>query len=966
MRFSLVSQRLRRQLRITGLVAASYFAASVAMAQQKIEFDIPAQRADVALTEFAKQANTTLLFPYELAEKVQANGLSGTFTLQEGLIHLLKGTELAVQIDATGMLTVKPIVELRQPPPRPPKTRINDDIGFSIERIAIVGTRSAPRSVVESPVPLDIIAGDTLQAQGSSDVLSMLAGVVPSLNVNDQPINDAASLVRPANLRGMAADHTLVLLNGKRRHRSSVITFLGGGLSDGAQGPDISVLPAGAMRQVEVLRDGAAAQYGSDAIAGVINFVLDDRREGGYLSAKTGEYYEGDGELVHLQGNLGTSLGSGFFNITAEYQQRNGTSRSVQRADAQALIDAGNTFVSSPSQVWGALDVNSDAKLAFNAAVPLTEKVDVYWFGTAARREIEGGFYYRHPHTRLGIFADPNSDTAKLLVADKDGLGQGITCPDIFITDNNVLDDPAYLQIADNSTSLGQNCFAFNEWFPGGFTPRFGGVIKDGSAFAGIRGELNDDWLFDLSASVGYSNVSYRLHNTINPSLGEATPTSFTPGAVSQLERTINLDFSRFFDSWTSKPISFATGMEWRRERYSQQAGDEASWIEGPFANNAEVATSPGFGIGSNGFPGYQPVTAGDWSRHNWALYADVEMYLSEDLQLATALRSEHFSDFGSTLDGKVNLRYQLNDIVSFRSSLSSGFKAPTVGQSNVINITTAYASTGLEDQATLPPTHPISQMLGAEPLTPEESINSSIGLVAFWDEDFYLTVDYFNIRLYDRISTTSAIPLTADDVEQLIAQGNPEADNYRAIKYFANDFDTATQGVDIVLNYRFDLADVTNALTTSFNWTDTRVKRLSAFPQTQPDGEVLLVPSLTPQRVRMLEDNLPAVRITTTLKQHWQAWSMLWRLKYYGAFYEDHVDAAAGMDIDGSSMITLDAELSWHYSENLTLALGASNLFNTTPQINPYAEVVGALYPPTSPSGMNGGFWYLQSRYDF
>lgn len=966
MRFSFCHQRLQRMLRVTGMVVTGFLIAPLAVAQQKIEFDIPAQRADVALTEFAKQANTTLLFPYELAEKVQANGLSGNFTLQEGLLHLLKGTELAVQIDATGMLTVKPVVELRQPPPRPPKTRINDDIGFSIERIAIVGTRNAPRSVVESPVPLDIIAGDALQAQGSSDVLSMLAGVVPSLNVNDQPINDAASLVRPANLRGMAADHTLVLLNGKRRHRSSVITFLGGGLSDGAQGPDISVLPAGAMRQVEVLRDGAAAQYGSDAIAGVINFVLNDRREGGYLSAKTGQYYEGDGELLHLQGNLGTPLGKGFLNVTAEYQQHNGTSRSVQRADAQALIDGGNNFVPEPSQVWGALDVNSDAKVAFNAAVPVTDKAEIYWFGTAARKEIEGGFYYRHPHTRLGIFSDPNSENEKLLIADKDGPGQGISCPDVFITDNNVLDDPAYLQIADNTTAVGQNCFAFNEWFPGGFTPRFGGVIKDASAFAGVRGELNKDWLFDLSASLGYSKVSYRLNNTVNPSLGDASPSSFSPGAVSQFERTINLDISRFFEGWTSKPISFATGVEWRRERYGQQAGDEASWLEGPFANNAEQDDPAGFSIGSNGFPGYQPVSAGYWSRHNWALYADVEMFLTEDLQLATALRGEHFSDFGSTLDGKINLRYQLNDVLSFRSSLSTGFKAPTVGQSNVINITTAYASTGLEDQATLPPTHPISQALGAEPLTPEESVNTSIGLVAFWDEDLYLTVDYFNIRLNDRISTTSAIPLTEEDMTLLIEQGNTEADNYRAIKYFANDFDTETQGIDVVVNYRFDIGEVTNALTTSFNWTDTRVKRLSAFPQTQPDGEVLLVPSLTPQRVRMLEDNLPAVRVTSTLKQHWQAWSMLWRLKYYGSFYEDHVDAAAGMDIDGSSMITLDAELSWHYSENLTVAVGASNLFNTTPQINPYADVVGALYPPTSPSGINGGFWYLQSRYDF
>ena len=964
MRKTLLRLSLIRVLTAASFCAASYTAP--VFAQQKIDFDIPPQSADAALTEFAKQANTTLLFPYELAEKVRANGLTGSFTLQEGLLQLLRGTALAVQIDATGMLTVKAVNELKTPPPSPPRPRVNDDIGFSIERIAIVGTRSAPRSVVESPVPLDIIAGDALQAQGSTDVLTMLAGVVPSLNVNDQPINDAASLVRPANLRGMAADHTLVLLNGKRRHRSAVITFLGGGLSDGAQGPDISVLPAGAMRQVEVLRDGAAAQYGSDAIAGVINFVLDNRREGGYIAGKTGQYYEGDGESVQLQANTGLALGDGFFNITAEYQQQNATSRSVQRSDALALTEAGNPYVNDPSQIWGALDVGSDMKLAFNAGVPLDDHTELYFFGTAARRAVDGGFYYRHPHTRLGVFSDPESSENKLLVADKDGIGQGIACPDIFITGANVLDDPAYQLIADNTTPTGANCFAFNEWFPGGFTPRFGGVIKDGSLFAGIRGELNRHWLFDLSGSVGYSNVRFRLENTVNPSLGDASPLSFSPGAVSQVERTVNLDFSRFYDGWTSKPASVAVGFEWRRETYGQIAGDEASWVEGPFANDASRNDSAGFSVGSNGFPGYQPMSAGHWSRHNWAMYADLELHLTEDLQVATALRGEHFSDFGSTLDGKINLRYVLNDVISFRSSLSTGFKAPTVGQSNVINITTAYASSGLEDQATLPPTHPISVQLGAEPLTPEESVNGSVGFVAFWDEDFYLTLDYFNIRLQDRISTTSAIPLTDSDIDLLLSQGNREADNFNAIKFFANDFDTETQGIDVVVNYRFDVAGITHALTTSMNWTDTKVKRLSAFPQRNRDGEVVLVPSLTPQRVRMLEDNLPAVRVTSTLKQHWQAWSLLWRLKYYGSFYEDHVDAAADMDINSGSMITLDTELSWHYSENLTFALGASNLFNTYPDRNPYSEVVGALYPPTAPSGINGGFYYLQSRYDF
>lgn len=950
-----------------GLLLLTTSLSGHSLAQQTFEFDINPQQADEALTEFAKQANTTLLFPIELAEQIKANGLTGTFTLQEGLQLLLQGTPLAVQIDATGMLVVKSVTEKPQPlTTRGPVPRINDNIGFSIERIAVVGTRSTPRSVVKSPVPIDIISTNTLQSQGATDVLSMLSATVPSLNVNDQPINDAASLVRPANLRGMAADHTLILVNGKRRHRSAVITFLGGGLSDGAQGPDISVLPAAGMKQVEVLRDGAAAQYGSDAIAGVINFALDDDPESGYVAIKTGQHLEGDGEVLQLQAHKGFGLSDGFLNFTTEYRQQNDTHRSVQRDDAQTLIDAGNAYVVSPTQNWGALEVDSEWKFAFNGEKALTDNLAFYSFGTAARREVSGGFYYRHPQLRLGVFLDPNSPTSELLVADLDGTGQGVSCPRVPIVDNNVLDDPAFLLITDQNTDVGRNCFVFNEWFPGGFTPQFGGIIKDGALFAGVRGALNDDWLFDFSGSVGYSNVRFNLEDTVNPSLGPASPTRFSPGAVSQVERTINLDFSRFFSGWTSKPISIALGTEWRRETYSQTQGDEASWVTGPFAQVKGENSAPGFSVGSNGFPGYQPVSQGHWSRQNWAIYGDLEFYLTEDWQWAVALRGEHFSDFGSTLDGKVNLRYALSDIFSLRGSVSTGFKAPTVGQSNVINITTAFSSTGLEDHATLPPTHPISQSLGAEPLTPESSRNFSMGLVAFWGDDLYLTLDYFNIYLSDRISTTSPIPLTDSAIADLVAQGHAEAANYSAIKYFANDFDTRTQGIDLVFNYRFDVAGLTHAFTSSVNWTDTRVERLSYFPQVSASGERILVPSLTPQRVRMLEENLPAIRGNMTLRQHWHAFTLLWRVNYFGSFYEDHLDAAAGLDISSGSTVTLDTELTWHFSEDTTLVIGASNLFNQFPDENPYSGVAGALYPPTSPSGINGGFAYFQARMAF
>ncbi|MCW8107731.1 TonB-dependent receptor [Alteromonas ponticola] len=941
---------------------------SYADIQPKIHFSISEQKADSALTEFARQADTTLLFPFELAEKVNTNALNGEFTLQEGLQRLLKGTALAVSVDESGMLSVTTNASaLGQAAPAQDETEQEGDENYGLERIAVVGTRNAPRSVTDSSVPLDIVSDKGFAAQENGDVLNMLSVVIPSLNVNDQPINDATSLVRPANLRGMASDHTLLLINGKRRHRSAVITFLGGGLSDGAQGPDISVLPGAAMKQVEVLRDGAAAQYGSDAIAGVINFVLKDEAQAGSFKMKTGEYYEGDGESIQLQANKGFSLeNGGFINITAEYRQQQPTSRSVQRTDAKLLYASGNEFVSNPAQTWGALDVKYDFKAAINAQHTLNDTVNFYLFGNAAQRKIKGGFYYRHPQSREGVFVDTTlTHKPSLLIADLDGLNTGIECPQIELSAVNVLEQPEYRLIADNTTALGENCFAFNEWFPGGFTPQFGGTIKDGSTFLGVKGEVNG-WLWDASAGVGYSGIDYRLEQTVNPSLGPDSPTAFRPGGVSQIERTLNFDISRSIETNLAETVNIAFGVEWRSESYHQRAGDEASWQAGPFAYNPASGFTQGFSIGSNGFPGYQPVSAGHWTRHNWAMYTDSEVFITDKWELGIASRIENFSDFGSTFDGKVSSRFELNDVLAIRGSASTGFKAPTVGQSNVINVTTAYSANGLEDQATLPPTNAISLQVGATPLTPEESLNTSIGMVATFDEQLYLTLDYFNIRLKDRISTTSAITLTQADIDTLILQGYPEAERYQSVKFFTNDFDTNTQGVDLVIHYGFDLESISNQMIFAYNWTQTKVERVNEYPRELASGSIVYEPNLTPARIRMLEDNLPAHRANLTFLHTFENWAITWRTNYYSSFYEDHLDASAGMDIYASPIVTVDVELGWQLNDRIHAAIGAKNVLDARPDENPYKGEVGALYPPTAPNGMGGGFYYLQLSYKF
>ncbi|WP_199608634.1 TonB-dependent receptor plug domain-containing protein [Flocculibacter collagenilyticus] len=826
-----------------------------------------------------------------------------------------------------------------------------------VEQIVVLGSRAAPRSVGDSPVPVDVISSEEFANQGSTDMVSMLQNVVPSFNVNDQPINDASTLVRPANLRGMASDHTLILVNGKRRHRSAVITFLGGGLSDGAQGPDISVIPASAIKQVEVLRDGAAAQYGSDAIAGVMNFRLKDDTEGGMLEARYGSYYEGDGDTWQVAGNVGLPMSSsGFANFSFEYKEADPTSRSVQRDDAAALIAAGNTFVANPAQIWGSPEIKEDFKFFANFGLDLGNGKEAYMFGNYAERDVEGGFYYRNPHNRGGVndggieAADMNGDGViddgeghqLLLVGDLTGDMSG-NCPTDIRVGANVLDNPRYItEVANNP-----NCFAFNEMFPGGFTPKFGGVVTDASIYFGTKGELEGDIFYDFSFGVGRNEIDYAISNTINPSMGPDSPTSFKPGKYIQLEKTFNADFSKLIETQSIQGINLAGGFEYRNESFESVAGDPASWTIGPLA-------SQGFGIGSNGFPGLSAKSQGKTSRHNIALYGDVETHITDDFMINFALRYEDFSDFGNTTKGKIASRFQMTESLALRGAYSTGFKAPTIGQSNVRNVTTAFGTDGkLIDRATLPPTDPISVQKGGSQLTPEESESYSIGLVGEFDNGLFFTVDYFNIEVTDRISTTSGIKLTQADIDALLAQGVSDASSFTEVSFFTNDFDTTTQGVDLVANYSMDMFGGDTKFSFAYNWTQTEVDEASN--------------NISAERIRMLENNLPPVRYSLTANHMNGDWRLLGRVAYAGSIYEDHLDSA--LDIDHvSSEVTFDAELGYQFNESMTFVVGAKNLFDERPDKNTLwdTEVAGAEYPVTSPIGINGGFYYVRAIYNF
>nr|WP_231562061.1 TonB-dependent receptor [Colwellia psychrerythraea] len=845
-----------------------------------------------------------------------------------------------------------------------------------VERIAVVGTRSAPRSVADSPVPIDIVGGDELGKNASSDMLDMLQGAIPSLNVRQQPISDAASFIRPVNLRGLSSDSTLVLLNGKRRHRASVIAFQGGGVNDGAQGPDISVIPSVAIKQVEVLRDGAAAQYGSDAIAGVLNFVLKDSADGGSMSVKAGEYYEGDGGLLVVDGNIGMPFtDDGFANLSFQYKTAEATSRSVQRPDAQGLIDAGNTAVASPAMVWGNPDIEDDITLFGNVGLDLGNDNEFYMFGNYSDRTATGGYYYRNPQNRGGVFTGVNPAILAmdplaydgidnpLLVGDSTGNMSG-NCPIIDASQANVLNDPAYISGIQNN----DDCWTFNELMPGGYTPQFTGVINDVSLTMGTRGDIQEGFLedayYDISGSVGRNKSTYTLVNTVNPSLGALNASqpnnAFEAGSYIQLEKSFNADLVKGIDVGLDDMMNFATGFEWRQESFEIISGEQASWEQGPLADQ-------GFSVGSHGFAGFSPESQGINSRQSIAVYVDVEAYLTEDFLLGAAVRYEDFSSFGNTTNYKLTAQYQITDELALRGSHSTGFRAPTVGQANVVNTQTSLVNGELIQSATYPPTHVVSAQLGGVELEPEESQSFAMGAV-YQSGDFFMTVDAYSIEVTDRVAQTDKIFITQADVDALQGQyPSPELLLGGSVTFFANDFDTQTTGVDVVMNYGMDLMQGDTKFSLAYNYNSTEVEDAGLFT--------------SDFKIRRLEEGIPEHRGTLTMAQTWESVSMFVRANYFGEWFATHADepdvnSSYGWSETAGASFTLDAEVSYYVNESWILSVGANNILDTKAQelqkdVVPgdgqgAYGVVSGVYYESGPFDYSGGFYYVKATYNF
>ena len=813
------------------------------------------------------------------------------------------------------------------------------------EEVVVVGSRRDARSVGDSPAPVDVISGSDFVNQGAMDVPDMIRTLVPSFNVNTQPISDAATLIRPANLRGLPPDNMLVLVNGKRRHRGAVISFLGSGISDGAQGPDISAIPSIALKQVEVLRDGAAAQYGSDAIAGILNFVLDDSSEGTRLEIRSGEYKEGDGESWRVAANVGMPFSSnGYANLSLELQDSEATSRSVQRADAQALYDGGNTNIwnyPEPAQIWGSPEVSDDVKLVANIGLDLDESSKFYLFGNYAERKVLGGFFFRNPTNRGGVFSADGGTTRLVGDIAQATSGAARTCPVVNVPASGA-GSPSDTDLA--SIIADPNCFVFNEMFPGGFTPSFGGAVMDWSLAAGVSGIMDSGTTYDISASIGENSADYYIKNTVNASLGPNSPTEFNPGSYIQLEKNFNADFVRSVpvDGFSSD-LNVAYGLEFREEQFTVISGNEESWEIGPYYLQ-------GFGIGSNGFGGFSPSMAGVCDRSNYALYVDLEADVSDNLLLGFATRFEDFDTFGTTTNSKFSFLYSANDNLKIRGTRSTGFRAPTPGQANISNISTVSDSNGvLYQKGTLAPTNPVSMQYGGEELQPEESTNTSFGFV--WDatDALNITVDFYEIELEDRISQSDNVTLTATDIANLTALGIPGAGDLTNFRFYVNDFDTTTEGMDIVATYSAEQFGGNTFYTFVYSDVDTEVNNTSSN-------------LIGAGRIAQIESLLPATRWNLTATHFNGDWTYLARINWVDDWkYLDWGDAW----IEMSDIYNIDLEVTKQINDTYSLSFGAQNAFDEYPDEEPRASVLGWKYPEQAPFGFNGAFYYMKLSMD-
>lgn len=781
--------------------------------------------------------------------------------------------------------------------------------GVDLGAVQVVGTRSYKRSATETPVAVDIIdIQEVATRNGNIELNRILQYLAPSFNATKQSGSDGAEHIDPASLRGLGPDQTLVLINGKRRHQSSLVNIFGT-RGRGNTGTDFNAIPATAIERIEILRDGAAAQYGSDAIAGVINIVL--RRNtnqltgsvtlGGYNSEAPGDFEPGtpntpgnfldldgdgvattddypgiDGATWKVAANYGFDIGDegGFANFTTEFINREKTLRpgaTFRRGMGEAEISGFSFFG--------------------NAAVPISDNTEFYLFG---------GRNYR--------------DT------------------DAYAFTRNAGDDRAVPSL-----------------YPNGFTPRITSIIEDNSLSGGIRTTIAGGWSVDFNNTIGKNNFHYFIMGTNNATLGDRSPTDFDAGGHSLTQNTTNLDFSRYFEQSGATGVNLAFGMEYRTDNFEIFAGEPGSYAA--FDVDGLIITGPdqvstGLAAGSQGFPGYSPANEIDRSRSNFAIYGDVEYDVSKSFLVSGALRFENYTDFGSTLNWKLASRVKASDALSLRAAISTGFRAPSLAQIYYNLRFTGFQDGVLTETLLSANNSPVTQGFGIQPLKEEESFNVSAG-VTYKSGPFTATIDGYFIDISDRIVISGFFDASFLGI------------GVEGAQFFANAADTESTGLDIVLSYKADLANRSSL-------TATLAGNLNRLEVTDiSNGSLDRETFFGPREQSLLEDAAPASKFALNLNYDSPKFSGIIGLTRFGEVSYFSFDNVTRVNYDAK--ITADVTLTAKLSKTVNLTIGSNNIFNTYPtqQIASDNTDSGGFWDSVQ-MGFGGAYYFARIGFNF
>jgi iron complex outermembrane receptor protein len=946
------------------IICVSLFLSLNVSAEDLIKFDIDQQRADKAIIAFAQQTNQTIIFSYDLAKTYQTNRLKGYYTIRSGLKKLLHGTDLNALVEDSGQLSItykqkneneligkKSDVEVSLVPVIPSETPQQSLAQEeSIEKITIIGSRVSGRLADELPVPVDIFSADVLANTGQAEVGQMLKSLAPSFNFSSSAISDGTDAVRPATLRGLGPDQTLVLINGKRRHQASLI-HINTTVGRGTAGTDINSIPASAIKRIEVLRDGAAAQYGSDAIAGVINIALNDQSDGGKLAISYGGYAQGDGETINIDFNKGVALGdNGYLNTTLSFRDRGATNRAGLHG---SCLFSGCTSLANGNLLLADIRETNASRKTFRIGDADSQQIAIT---SSAGYELGAGELYS-----FITYSSRNNESAA------------------FFRHNNNNDGNSPLQDGDAT-------------IPAGFLPIINTDISDLSYNFGYKTYFNNGSMLDLSYTYGENNIDYITSDSINSSFANSLRygdlgvtaneirsiiprSAFAYGLELSLQ-TINIDYTQEFDFFL-----LAMGSEIRTDEYRVMPGDEYSYRDYDSLEGNSLFIDDR-SAGTQGFGGIGPVSAVDETRDVYSFYIDAEKELTDNFILSAAIRYDDYDGFGDSTNMKLAGNWSITEYFAVRAALSTGFRAPSMQQLYFNNISTQFVTDPnnlegdliAEQVGTFRNDSVLAQAIGIPELKEEESTNYSLGIVYQATDEIKLTVDLYAIDIEDRIVISNKL---GEGLSSAL-DAALKASGAGVSQFFLNGADTETSGLDMIVTWNTHAFDGILDVTLAANFTETDVVDIF-IPKNSRLEDISPDKIFSEQDISIIEEWQPENRISLSALYIKKSWTMNLTLNRYGKY----TIMDGGRQTYGAELVT-DLRINYQFNENFSFNFGSNNLFDVMPDENQIGNsragtIVDAsgniiVSSPgvftysrrSAPFGFNGAYYYAGVNYKF